>query len=196
MKGILLIILTTSTMLQTNIQEIAFGGGCFWCTEAVFKNLDGIIEISPGYAGGNLENPKYNDVVTGQTGHAEVVKIRYDQNIIPFEKLLEVFFTSHDPTSLNKQGADIGTQYRSIVLYTTENQKNKTHEAIKRLDEKKIYQNKIVTQTQMLETFYPAEKYHHNYFENNNEQAYCRFVIQPKVDKINRLFNDLLKEQE
>jgi peptide-methionine (S)-S-oxide reductase len=180
-------------MQQINEQHAVFGGGCFWCTEAIFKAIDGVSEVVPGYSGGELKNPSYNDICTGETGHAEVISIKFDPAKVSFEKLLEVFFFTHDPTTLNRQGADVGTQYRSVVFYTSENQKKTSEQIIKALNEKKVYPNPIVTEVSELTVFYPAENYHRDYFERNGNQPYCRMVIQPKYDKFKKEFEDLIK---
>ncbi len=165
---------------------IMLGSGCFWCTEAVFSMLDGVKSTYPGYAGGTTSNPTYEQVCSGTTGHAEVLKIEYDPNKIPLEKLLDIMFHMHDPTSLNRQGADVGTQYRSIILYNTNEQKEVIENFIKKMQAK--YDKPIVTEVRKLENFYPAEEYHHMYFEKNPNQGYCAFVIRPKVDKIKKEF--------
>lgn len=180
--------------LENKTMEVVFGGGCFWCTEAIFKQLKGVIEVSSGYSGGELKNPDYEEVSSGETGHAEVVRIRYNPDEIAFEKLLEVFFLTHDPTTLNRQGADIGTQYRSVVFFTTPDQERKTNEIIAKLNGNMVYQNPIVTEVIPLKTFYPAENYHQNYFNLNGNQPYCRIVIQPKMDKFRKLFDGLIKK--
>lgn len=182
-------------MQQRNkTEEVVFGGGCFWCTEAIFKQLKGVIDVTPGYSGGELKNPNYEEVCSGETGHAEVVRIRYNPDEIAFEKLLEVFFLTHDPTSLNQQGSDRGTQYRSVVFYTTSEQEKITHEIIDRLNKTKTYQKPIVTDIKPLNTFYLAENYHQNYFNLNKNKPYCQYVIQPKIDKFKKAFSELLRK--
>ena len=166
-------------LLRQKMSEAVFGGGCFWCLDAVFRKIDGVIDVAVGYAGGRRPNPTYEQVCTGVTGHAEVVKIIYDENIISYEKLLDIFFQIHDPTQLNRQGNDIGTQYRSIILYLDENQKEL---ALKKINELKNAIN-VVTEVKKLENFYKAEEYHQNYFEKNPNQPYCQYVIKPKVEK-------------
>ncbi|MGD0289921.1 MAG: peptide-methionine (S)-S-oxide reductase MsrA [Candidatus Binataceae bacterium] len=174
--------------------EIAvFGGGCFWCTEAVFEQLDGVISVLPGYAGGTLKNPTYRQVCTGKTGHAEVVRVEYDPTRVPYRNLLTVFFATHDPTSLNRQGADVGTEYRSAVFYATEDQKQQAYAYIEELNGSDPRGNPIVTEVSPLEVFYPAEDYHREYFSNNSELPYCQFVIVPKLAKLHKNFRDLLK---
>ncbi|MBI3291112.1 peptide-methionine (S)-S-oxide reductase MsrA [Candidatus Falkowbacteria bacterium] len=174
-------------------QTIIFGGGCFWCTEATFQKLKGVISAVPGYAGGEAPNPSYEHVCSGNTGHAEVIKIEFNPDEISFKNLLEVFFAVHDPTTLNKQGSDVGAQYRSIILYTSEDQKKQAEEFIKKLSEEGIYQNKIVTELKPLDKFYEAESYHHNYYEKNPDQAYCQAVINPKLKKLKEKYARLLK---
>ncbi len=174
--------------------EIAvFGGGCFWCTEAVFEQLDGVISVLPGYSGGTTKNPTYRQVCTGKTGHAEVVRVEYDSARVPFRNLLTVFFATHDPTSLNRQGADVGTEYRSVVFYTTEEQKRQVHAYIEELNGSDSRGQPIVTQVTPLDVFYPAEDYHREYFRRNSELGYCQYVIAPKLIKLHKNFSDLLK---
>lgn len=168
-------------------ETIVLGGGCFWCTEAVFLMMDGVAKTMVGYAGGKTPNPDYESVCTGQTGHAEVMKLEYDPDKLPLEKIMDVFFTMHDPTSLNRQGADTGTQYRSIVLYTSDAQKDQVLKFIKKAQED--YTKPIVTEVAKLEKFYPAEEYHQRYFEKNPYAGYCQFVVKPKVDKVKKEFN-------
>ncbi len=170
-----------------------FAGGCFWCTEAIFKSLDGVLEVVPGYTGGHTEHPTYEQVSTGQTGHAEAVMIVYDSEKIGYDKLLEVFFATHDPTQLNRQGNDVGTQYRSAVFYTTENQKKLAEAYIRFLEEQDVYERPIVTQVEKASVFWPAEDYHKNYLENNPGNPYCQYVIMPKLEKFRERFGDLLK---
>ncbi|HEX4104268.1 MAG TPA: peptide-methionine (S)-S-oxide reductase MsrA [Candidatus Paceibacterota bacterium] len=175
-------------------KEIAvFGGGCFWCTEAVFSELRGVISVAPGYAGGTVPNPSYEAVCTGNTGHAEVIRIEFDPGQIKFNDLLTVFFATHDPTTLNRQGNDVGTQYRSIVLYTTEEQKADAEAFIKRLNASDPKGRPVVTEIKPLDKFYEAEDYHHNYFKNNQSQPYCQVIIEPKVLKLEKEFSELLK---
>lgn len=170
-----------------------FGSGCFWCTEAVFKELKGVESVTSGYSGGHIINPAYREVTSGQTGHAEVVEIEFDPEVISFSELLEVFWATHDPTTLNRQGADVGPQYRSVIFYHNEKQKEAA-EAIKRkLNEEKIFGKPVVTEISPWENFYRAENYHQDYYENNPEQGYCQFVIVPKLDKFRKVFKDRLK---
>ena len=178
--------------------EIAvFGGGCFWCTEAVFGELRGVVSVMPGYAGGPATEggkaPTYEQVSTGMTGHAEVTKIEFDPSQIKFNDLLTVFFATHDPTTLNRQGADVGTQYRSIVLYTSDTQKRDAEAFIKKLHDSDPGGKPVVTEVKPLEAFYPAEDYHRNYFKNNPNQPYCQLIIEPKVEKLQKEFAALLE---
>ncbi|OGZ69789.1 MAG: peptide-methionine (S)-S-oxide reductase [Candidatus Staskawiczbacteria bacterium RIFCSPHIGHO2_12_FULL_38_11] len=172
---------------------IVFGGGCFWCTEAVFKMLKGIIFVEPGYAGGTLPNPTYEAVSDGNTGHAEVIKVEYDADIIPLETLLTVFFATHDPTTKNRQGNDMGTQYRSIILCDNTSQIEICEKFIKELNNSNEMGAPIVTEVKKIDAFYPAEDYHKNYYEQNKNQAYCQVVINPKLRKVQEKFANLLR---
>lgn len=173
---------------KSNNETVYFGGGCFWCTEAVFNRLKGVTKVTSGYAGGHKDNPTYQEVSSGTTGHAEVIKIEYDNTQNSFEQLLHVFFETHDPTTLNQQGADIGEQYRSIILYTTLDQKEAAEKYIDILQQahEKFEGKHVVTKIQPFTKFYKAEDYHLNYFENNKNAPYCQFVIQPKLDKLKK----------
>ncbi len=168
-----------------------FGGGCFWCTEAVFESLRGVKKVRPGYAGGSRPNPSYEDVCTGETGHAEVIKIEFDPSVISYDDLLTVFFAAHDPTTLNRQGNDVGTQYRSIILTTTEAQRDAAEAFIAKLNEDG---QKVVTEVKPLETYYEAEAYHHHYFKQHPEKAYCQLVINPKLEKVRKRFAELMQD--
>ncbi len=179
-------------MNELDFQKTTLGGGCFWCIEAALQLLQGVSDIKPGYAGGKIKNPTYREVCSGLTGHAEVVQITFDPAIISFEQLLEVFFSIHDPTTPNRQGADVGSQYRSIILADNEDQFASAQRIIRALEEKDVYGNPIVTQVEMLTVFYPAEAYHIDYYKNNPDQPYCSFVVKPKVDKVKRVFAGLL----
>ena len=170
-----------------------FGGGCFWCLEAVFKELKGVESVVSGYAGGHLENPTYEQVCGGRTGHAEVVQISFDPKVVTYRDLLDVFFTIHDPTTKDRQGADVGPQYRSIILYHSPEQKTAAEQAIADLGAKGVWQGPIVTEIVPLEKFYPAESYHQDYFEQNPRQGYCQIVIAPKVAKFRKEFLAKLK---
>ncbi len=175
------------------MKQATFGSGCFWCTEAVFQDVMGVQSVVSGYTGGKISNPTYREVCSGRTGHAEVVQITYDPEVIRYDELLEIFWKTHDPTTLNRQGADVGTQYRSVVYYHDEEQKKLTEEYKQKLDESGAFAGPIVTEISPSETFYPAEDYHQNYYKNNPEQGYCSFVIRPKVDKFKQVFSNKLK---
>jgi peptide-methionine (S)-S-oxide reductase len=179
--------------MTTNVQSAVFGGGCFWCTETVFERLKGVVSVMPGYAGGQSVNPTYEQVCAGRTGHAEVVKINFDPTQISFQDLLMVFFATHDPTTLNQQGNDIGTQYRSAILYTNSDQKQEAEEFIRGLTKAGQFSRPIVTEVKPLESFYEAEDYHQQYYLRNGDQPYCQFVISPKVEKLQQRFQALLK---
>ncbi|NTU46746.1 peptide-methionine (S)-S-oxide reductase MsrA [Candidatus Roizmanbacteria bacterium] len=165
-------------------QFAVFGGGCFWCTEAVFQQLKGVISVIPGYAGGKMINPTYEDVSKGDSGHAEVIGIEFDPTVIPYSVLLDVFWNTHNPTSLNRQGNDVGTQYRSIILYTNEDQKMESEQSLENLQHSGEYTLPIVTEVRKLESFYKAEDYHKNYYETHKEAPYCQLVIAPKLHKL------------
>ncbi len=171
--------------------EIAtLGGGCFWCTEAVFLEIEGVEKVLPGYSGGHVMNPTYQQVVTGSTGHAEVIQVTFDPEITPYGDILEIFFTMHDPTSLNRQGADVGTQYRSVVFYHSEEQKRVAEDVIAEMKETNVFNLPIVTQLDPFTEFYEAEDYHVNYYNRNKSLGYSRFVIEPKLKKIEKVFKD------
>ncbi|PSL48164.1 peptide-methionine (S)-S-oxide reductase [Chitinophaga niastensis] len=172
-----------------------FGGGCFWCTEAQFQELEGVIKVESGYAGGAVPNPTYEQVCTGTTGHAEVIHITYDPAKIDYEELLKAFFLSHDPTQLNRQGNDVGTQYRSVIFYNNDEQQEKAEFYTKKLKESGAYDKPVVTEIAPMTTFYKAEDYHQNYYKQNGSQPYCTFVIRPKLDKFKKAFKDHLKKQ-
>lgn len=175
------------------LEVAVFGGGCFWCTEAIFSRLRGVRSVASGYAGGNVARPTYEQVSNGNTGHAEVIKIEYDSTIIPYSTLLDVFFHLHDPTTLNQQGADIGTQYRSVIFFTSEKQKDEAEQMIVRLDASHEFNASIVTTVEPLETFYRAENYHQEYFKVHSELPYCNIVIAPKVQKLMKEYLSLVK---
>lgn len=178
-------------MNKENLQQITFGGGCFWCVESCFNMLDGVDSAISGYSGGNIKNPTYEEVSTGNTGHAEVVQISYDPKIISYEQLLDVFFFLHDPTQLNRQGNDVGTQYRSVIYYQNDTEKQKAEEAITKIDQSKKYQNKVVTELTKFEKFWPAEAYHQGYYNANPNQPYCSAVVGPKIQKFKKHFGSL-----
>jgi peptide-methionine (S)-S-oxide reductase len=175
--------------------KATFGGGCFWCTEAVYAQIKGVESVVSGYTGGQVENPTYKQVCSGLTGHAEAVEITYDPAVVPYEKLLEIFFSTHDPTTLNRQGADVGTQYRSAIFYHDDEQKKIAQQVIIRLNAAKVFPSKIVTKLEPATVFYPAEDYHQDYFALNGFQPYCQAVIAPKVTKVRKVFKELLKDE-
>ncbi len=170
-----------------------FGGGCFWCLEAVFTRLEGVESVESGYMGGHVANPTYQQVCTNTTGHAEVVRISYDPGRISYRELLEVFFGTHDPTTLNRQGNDIGTQYRSVIFYGDDGQRREAEKIIRELTERRAWTDPIITAVEPGKEFYPAEKYHHDYFRNNPNQPYCQFVVAPKLHKAEKKFAAKLK---
>jgi peptide-methionine (S)-S-oxide reductase len=183
----------TSGAGEPKLAKATLAGGCFWCTEAVYAEIKGVTSVTSGYIGGAVPNPTYKDVCTGQTGHAEAIEIEYDPAVVPFEKLLEVFFATHDPTTLNRQGADVGTQYRSGVFYHDDEQKRIAEAVIAKLDAAKVFPGKIVTEVTKATIFYPAEDYHQDYFATNPFQPYCQAVAAPKVEKVRKVFKDLVK---
>jgi peptide-methionine (S)-S-oxide reductase len=193
--GILVILSSMNLTAQNrSTMEIAtFGSGCFWCTEAIFQQLKGVESAVSGYSGGTVKNPTYKEVTTGNTGHAEVIQVKYNPEIISFKELLEVFWQTHDPTTLNRQGADVGTQYRSVIFYHNQEQKRLAEEYKMKIDEANIYKNPIVTEITEFEAFYIAEDYHQEYYDNNKAQPYCNFVITPKIEKFKKVFKDKVK---
>ncbi len=210
MKGILLILIGLSVVIHSELRSstkqnanmesknekskiAVFAGGCFWCTEAIFSQLKGVQKVVSGYSGGKVANPTYDQVCTGTTGHAECTQITYDPEQISFAELLEVFWMTHDPTTLNRQGADRGTQYRSAIFYTDEDQKQEATTLKAKLEDEKIWNSPIVTEITRFDQFYPAENYHQSYYTNNPNQGYCRIVITPKVEKFKKIFADKLK---
>ncbi len=181
--------------IAMSTQTAIFGSGCFWCTEAVFQRLKGVSSVMSGYAGGNMLKPTYEQVCSGSTGHAEVVKIEYDPSIITYRDLVEIFFATHDPTTLNRQGNDSGTQYRSTILYATDEERMIAESVIKELNDTRTFSKPIVTEVKPATEFYPAEEYHRNYYNQNENQPYCQFVIAPKLKKFKEKYNALLKEE-
>ncbi len=177
------------------VEQIVFAGGCFWCTEAVFQQLEGVEEVVSGYTGGHIKNPAYREVCSGRTGHAEGILITYDPEIVDILTLLEIHFATHDPTTLNRQGNDVGTQYRSEIFFTTEEQREASESFIKLLGDNKVFKNPIVTKVTPLDVFYNAEDNHQDYYNQNKNQPYCSFIIAPKVDKIKKYYADKLKKQ-
>jgi peptide-methionine (S)-S-oxide reductase len=176
------------------IDTATLAGGCFWCLEAAFDQLKGVESVQSGYAGGNVANPTYEQVCTGRTGHAEVVQVRFDPDVITYRDLLEVFFVIHDPTTLNRQGADAGTQYRSAIFYHTPEQRAEAERVIADLTARKVWDDPIVTQVVPLEAFYPAEEYHRDYYRRNPNQGYCQIVVAPKVAKVRKQYFERLKK--
>lgn len=177
------------------METATLAGGCFWCLEAVFRELRGVESVRPGYAGGHVPNPTYEQVCTGTTGHAEAVQIRFEPETIPYRELLEVFFAVHDPTTLNRQGPDVGTQYRSAIFYHTPEQERTARQVIAELEASGVWKDPIVTQVVPLEIFYPAEEYHQDYYRRNPEQAYCKLIVAPKVAKLRSLYSSKLKSR-
>lgn len=183
-------------MSENQRQEVAtLAGGCFWCLEAVFDELAGVEKVESGYSGGQTVNPSYHEVCSGTTGHAEIVQVTFDPQAVSFKELLQVFFTIHDPTTLNRQGADVGTQYRSAIFYHSPEQREVADQVIAELTAAKVWRDPIVTEVTPFSTFYPAEEYHRDYFRRNPAQAYCQFVIEPKVAKFRKLYLDKLKRK-
>lgn len=185
--------MTTTQTSTAQLDTITLGAGCFWCVEAVFQNLKGVEKVVSGYSGGFIKNPAYREVCMGTTGHAEVCQITYNPSIIAFAEILEVFWQTHDPTTLNRQGNDVGTQYRSAIFYHSPEQKKIAEHYKDELNKSKVYDNPVVTEITEYSNFYPAEDYHQNYFNLNGEESYCRFIIQPKVEKFKKVFKDKLK---
>ena len=178
-----------------NLEIATLANGCFWCTEAIFSRVKGIKSVIPGYSGGSTSNPSYEQVCTGITGHAEAIQIEFDSKIISFEKILDIFWHTHDPTTLNRQGNDIGTQYRSAIFYHDDNQKNIAEKLKKELEKEDVFKNPIVTEITPFSKFYPAENYHKEYFENNRNAPYCSFVIDPKIQKLLQKYSDKIKKE-
>lgn len=191
--GILLVLFTNTINMAGQKSETAIlGGGCFWCLEAVYQRVKGVEKVESGFSGGYIKNPAYREVTSGRTGHAEVVKITYNPDILSFEVLLSIFFTIHDPTTLNRQGADVGTQYRSVIFYSNEEKKKVAQSVMKELADSQVYDDPIVTQLVEEAPFYKAEDYHQNYFNNNAQQPYCQVVVAPKVRKFREKFSEWL----
>lgn len=195
---ILLTGMSTQSVAQSksaNMEIATLGGGCFWCTEAIYKELKGVVSVTSGYSGGDIVNPSYREVCTGRTGHAEVIEIKFNPAIISFSEVLEVFFATHDPTTLNRQGADVGTQYRSAIFYHDQKQKEIAESVISRLNQENVFGKPVVTEVTAWKNFFAAENYHQDYFENNPSQSYCQFVIVPKMEKFRKIFSDRLKSR-
>jgi peptide-methionine (S)-S-oxide reductase len=185
--------MSTTKTNKEGLETATFGSGCFWCTEAIFLSVNGVYNVESGYAGGKVKNPTYREVCSGLTGHAEVIQLNYDPKIITYDELLEIFWKTHDPTTLNRQGADQGTQYRSVVFYHNDAQKNAAEFYKKKLDESKIFDAPIVTEITPFNGFYKAEDYHQNYYNLNSSAPYCSYVITPKVDKFKKVFKEKLR---
>jgi peptide-methionine (S)-S-oxide reductase len=185
---------TEGEFVNTTLNTATFGAGCFWCVEAVFQELKGVQSVVSGYSGGSIDNPTYEQVSAGTTGHAEVCQIKFDETIISYEELLEAFWKSHDPTTLNRQGDDVGTQYRSVIFYHDENQKILAEKYKKILNEAKVFEKPIVTEISPFKKFSPAEDYHQNYYRENPNKPYCLFVIHPKLEKFKKAFREKLKK--
>ena len=181
---------------ENEVEKATLGGGCFWCLEPVFEELNGVLDVVVGYSGGMTPKPNYQQVCTGMTGHSEVVQISFDPGQISYRDLLKIFFSVHDPTTLNRQGADVGTQYRSIILYENERQKKEAEQIIREIEEEEIWPNAIVTELTPLQTFYKAEEYHQEYYKKNPYQGYCTVVIAPKLAKFRKVYQDRLKKVE
>lgn len=179
--------------MEDNLQIATFAGGCFWCTEAVFLRIEGVSKVVSGYTGGQIKNPAYREICTGRTGHAEAIQIFYEDNKISYKELLGIFFATHDPTTLNRQGNDIGTQYRSSIFYNSDTQKQEAEDFIAMLEKEAVFDDPIVTEVVPLGAFYNAEDYHQNYYNQNSEQAYCQFVISPKLNKLKAMYSHKLK---
>ena len=191
---LLFFIMITNGTMAKDLEKATFGGGCFWCTEAVYLELKGVVDVKSGYSGGNTKNPTYEQVCRETTGHAEVIQITFDPKIVTFTKILEVFFMTHNPTTFNRQGNEVGTQYRSAIFHHSEKQKEVAEKVIQLFNEEKVYDNPIVSEVTEFDKFYAAEDYHVNYFARNKNQGYCQFVVAPKVEKFRKIFKDRLKE--
>ncbi len=191
---VLIFLIYSTGVMSKELQKATLGGGCFWCTEAVYLELNGVVDVKPGYSGGHVKNPTYKEVCDETTGHAEVVQITFDAEIVSFSEILEVFFMTHDPTTLNRQGNDVGTQYRSAIFYHSDKQKDVAEKVIQLFEKEKVYDKPIVTEVTEFDKFYIAEDYHINYFARNKTQGYCQFVVAPKVEKFRKIFKDQLKK--
>lgn len=187
-------IITKNSKMSNKLEIATLANGCFWCTEAIFQRLNGVEKVISGYSGGKVKNPSYREVTTGETGHAEVIQIQFNSSVITFQEILDVFFATHDPTTLNRQGYDVGTQYRSAIFYHSEQQKETAEEFIKALTEAKVFEKKIVTEVTAFDYFYEAEDYHQNYYNNNKTQGYCMAVINPKLEKFIKKYKNKLKK--
>jgi len=192
---IILLAIISYTGMAKELEKATLGGGCFWCTEAVYLELKGVVDVKPGYSGGHIKNPSYKEVCTGTTGHAEVVQITFDPDVVSYSEILEVFFMTHDPTTLNRQGNDVGPQYRSVIFYHNEAQKETAEKVIQLFEKEEVYDKPIVTQVEPFDKFYVAEDYHFNYYNRNKSQGYCQFIITPKLEKFRKIFKDQLKDK-
>ena len=188
-------IFTQNTKSMNQLELATFGNGCFWCTEAIFEQLEGVLKVESGYAGGEVKNPSYKEICTGNTGHAEVIRLTFDPKVISFRELLDVFFNTHDPTTLNRQGADVGTQYRSAIFYHNDEQKADAEQMIAELKKEKVFDDRIVTEVTAINNYYVAENYHQDYYNNNKNQGYCRMVINPKLEKFTKKYKSKLKKE-
>lgn len=180
-------------MKESRDEVAILAAGCFWCTEAIFQRLKGVGKVTSGFTGGNIKNPAYREIITGRTGHAEAIEIHFDPKVTSFEELLLIFFSTHDPTTLNRQQYDVGTQYRSAIFYTSEKQKEISHKIIEQLENKNVFSSPIVTEVTKAKVFYEAEEEHREYYNNNRQQQYCQAIIDPKIKKLNQLFSEKLK---
>ncbi|MAT89416.1 MAG: peptide-methionine (S)-S-oxide reductase [Flavobacteriaceae bacterium] len=180
--------------MAEQIQQIVLASGCFWCTEAVFQKVEGVLEVVSGFTGGTIKNPAYREICTGRTGHAEGVQVTYDANKVGVRKLLEIFFATHDPTTLNRQGNDVGTQYRSGIFYTSEAQREVAEQYIEFLEKEQVFNQPIVTEVTPLDVFYKAEEDHQNFYNQHTQQPYCQVIINPKLKKLSQYFNESLKD--
>jgi peptide-methionine (S)-S-oxide reductase len=185
--------LESLSKINSTTDTATFGAGCFWCVEAIFQNLNGVQSVQSGYAGGNIKNPSYKEVCNGNTGHAEVCQIIFDPSKITFSELLEVFWKTHDPTTLNRQGNDMGTQYRSVIFYHTTEQKLLAEQYKEQINDEKAFQNPVITEIVPFTNYYAAEEYHQNYYNLNSEEGYCKFLIQPKLEKFEKIFKNKIK---
>jgi len=185
-----------NTKLMNGLELATFGNGCFWCTEAIFEQLEGVTKVESGYAGGDVKNPSYKEVCTGNTGHAEVIRLTFDPEVISYRELLDVFFNTHDPTTLNRQGADVGTQYRSAIFYHNETQKIEAEKMIADLKNENVFDDTIVTEITEINNYFVADNYHQDYYNNNKNEGYCRMVINPKLEKFIIKYKDKLKKDK
>ena len=188
------LLIYSNSGMSKDLQKATLGGGCFWCTEAIYLELIGVVDVKPGYSGGHVKNPTYNEVCEGTTGHAEVVQITFDPEVVSFSEILEVFFMTHDPTTLNRQGNDVGPQYRSAIFYHNDEQKEVAERVIDLFEKEEVYSKPIVTEVTGFDKFYVAEDYHINYYARNKTQGYCQFVVAPKLEKFKKIFKDQLKK--